>query len=422
VCPAITGSFSAGGSICPGGSTTVTVTVSGGRPPYLVTLDNGGGSQLGDGPAFTFTVSPAATTTYAVTYLSDDNGCLGSGSGSASVTVDALPAITATPADAVACAGGGAAFAVAATGTGLTYQWQVDEGAGFADLVEAPPYSGVTTPILTIAGAGAALNGARYRAVASGTCPPPAVSATATLTVKTVTPIPPTLPGAAAGSAYAVTLSGSGGVAPYTFAGTSLPDWLSLTPDGAQAGSLSGTPTVAGTFTFAVTATDSAGCSGAPQPYSIVVSPGPPATIVTVSGTPQRTTVNSTFADPLSAAVRDAFDNPVQGVTVTFTAPAAGPSGTFPGGAATIQVVTDAAGVATTPLFMANPVPGSYQVTASIELPGGGGGTTSAAFDLTNLEPIPALGPLGVMALILLVAGAGVLVLGWRGRSARMAN
>src|SRR5262249_54651323 len=59
---------------------------------------------------------------------------------------------------------------------------------------------------------------------------------------------------------YSQTLTGNAGSSPYTFAVTSgaLPDGLSLASDG----TLSGTPTTAGGFTFAVTATDPVGCTG----------------------------------------------------------------------------------------------------------------------------------------------------------------
>ena len=47
ICPSITGTISGGGSICPGGSSNITVNISGGVAPYTVTLSNGGGTQTG---------------------------------------------------------------------------------------------------------------------------------------------------------------------------------------------------------------------------------------------------------------------------------------------------------------------------------------------------------------------------------------
>jgi hypothetical protein len=117
---------------------------------------------------------------------------------------------------------------------------------------------------------------------------------------------------------------------------------------------------------------------------------GGPASISATSGTPQSTTINTPFAAPLMASVRDAGGNPVSGVTVTFAAPATGPSGSFSG---STSVVTNAAGVATAPAFTANSVAGSYAVTAST-------GNLTASFMLTNLP--------GNSAAIVLPAGISV--------------
>ncbi len=409
VCPGITGQVGGAAAICPGSSAEVTVTVSGGRPPYLVRLDNGGGSRLGSGPAFTFTVSPATTTTYAVEYLSDDKGCLGSGNGSATIVVNALPQVTAPPADGFVCPGETAVFTVAASGTAITYRWQADAGAGFVDLVDGARYSGTTTPSLTVPAADAALNSVRYRAVVTGACPPAAISAAATLTVKAVAATPGALAGATAGTSYMAALSGTGGSGPYTFAATSLPSWLTLAADG----SLSGTPTVAGGADFSVVATDAAGCPGSAQAYSIVVSPGPPAELVSPAGTPQSALLNRPFGRPLGITVHDAYGNPIPGVSITFSAPVSGASATFPAGGMAVEAVTGADGAAISPTLTANGVPGRYQVSATVEL--AGGGTLSAAFDLTNTEPIPALASAGAAALTILLLLTGVLALGvWK--------
>ena len=68
-CGTLTGAVTGGGAVCAGSSSTVTVTVSGGAAPYTVTLDNGGGTQSGAGPLFSF--SPSSTTTYSVASLVD---------------------------------------------------------------------------------------------------------------------------------------------------------------------------------------------------------------------------------------------------------------------------------------------------------------------------------------------------------------
>jgi hypothetical protein len=114
-----------------------------------------------------------------------------------------------------------------------------------------------------------------------------------------------------------------------------------------------------------------------PASFSLTNIAGPPASITATAGSGQTAQINSTFASPLSATVKDAGGNPVSGVTVTFSAPTSGPGGSFAGGANT--AVTNAAGVATSALFTANGVAGSYTVTASVS-----GVSTPASFTLTN--------------------------------------
>lgn len=75
-----------------------------------------------------------------------------------------------------------------------------------------------------------------------------------------ITVTPASVPNGTLGTDYRQTFMAEGGVAPYTFAVTSgeLPCGLELDPSGV----LHGTPEQTGIFTFTVTATDVAGCSG----------------------------------------------------------------------------------------------------------------------------------------------------------------
>ena len=95
-------------------------------------------------------------------------------------------------------------------------------------------------------------------------------------------------------------------------------------------------------------------------------------------GTPQTTTVSTAFAAALQATVTNG-GNPVSGVTVTFTAPGSGASGTFAGGSTTAIATTGSNGIAVAPAFTASSKAGSYVVTATAS-----GVAGSVSFSLTN--------------------------------------
>src|SRR5215470_5740779 len=65
------------------------------------------------------------------------------------------------------------------------------------------------------------------------------------------------------------TMSASGGTPPYTWSATGLPPGLSI---GSSSGTVSGTPTTAGTYTVTVTATDTAGASGSTT-FTFTINP-----------------------------------------------------------------------------------------------------------------------------------------------------
>jgi len=131
--------------------------------------------------------------------------------------------------------------------------------------------------------------------------------------------------------------------------------------------------TVAGGFT--VTAT----YSGVTATFNESNTSGTPANLTATSGTPQSVAVSTTAA-PLVATVTDADGNPVQGVQVTFTAPATAPSGTFTSTTNNVEVdATDANGNATANDFVADStVGGPYNVVAT------SGTLTPVNFSITN--------------------------------------
>src|SRR5205823_4103334 len=118
--------------------------------------------------------------------------------------------------------------------------------------------------------------------------------------------------------------------------------------------------------------------------FTLTVNAQTPASITATAGTPQSTSVNTSFGTALAATVKDSSNNPVSGMTVTFTAPGTGASGTYAGGSTTATATTNATGVATASTFTANGTAGSYTVTATVS-----GVGTPANFSLTNTGGTP---------------------------------
>ncbi len=133
--------------------------------------------------------------------------------------------------------------------------------------------------------------------------------------------------------------------------------------------------TVAGSYTVIA----SIPLSVATAAYYLTNTFGTAARIVTAAGSPQSSPINRQYPAALVAIVTDSSGNTVGGVSVSFAAPATGPSGTFPGGSRTAVVATNPAGAATAPAFTANSGVGSYQVVATTAGVAGG-----AVFDLKN--------------------------------------
>ncbi len=99
------------------------------------------------------------------------------------------------------------------------------------------------------------------------------------------------------------------------------------------------------------------------------------------AGNSQSAVVGSAFANTLQVTVRDASNQPVNGASVTFSAPPTGASGTFAG---SMTVITNAQGIATSPQFIANSVAGLYTVSATF-------GGVSTNFSLANTPGAPAM-------------------------------
>jgi uncharacterized repeat protein (TIGR03803 family) len=136
-----------------------------------------------------------------------------------------------------------------------------------------------------------------------------------------VTLLPQTLPAATVGAGYNQTLTAVGGTAPYTFAVSagSLPAGLTLSSGGV----LSGTPTIAGSSSFTVTATDSTGATGS-QAYTLAAYP----TSFGVTGFPSPIAAGG--SGTITVEALDANGNPCPSYTGTVHFTSSDPQAVLP--------------------------------------------------------------------------------------------
>jgi hypothetical protein len=220
----------------------------------------------------TYTAGASGTTDLTLV-VTNAAGCSASNTNNVPIT-GVAPVVTTDPVSQSVQSGSSVTFTAAASGTPVpTVQWQVSVAAGpFTDI------GGATSTSLTFT-AQLSQNGNQYRAVFTNTCGT-ATSAAATLTVTcpTITVTRNgggTFPNGVFNTAYSgqsFTASGPPLVGPYTFAltGGTFPTGLSL----ASNGTISGTPTATGVFSFNVTATDTpSGCSSLSTAFSISIAP-----------------------------------------------------------------------------------------------------------------------------------------------------
>jgi hypothetical protein len=118
--------------------------------------------------------------------------------------------------------------------------------------------------------------------------------------------------------------------------------------------------------------------------FTLRTLPGKPATITAGAAAVESSTLGRPFPVRLAVTVTDVDANPVVGTPVTFSAPDAGPSGTFAsarGAMRTIRIRTNADGIAIAPVFSADGTQGGYAVIASVRH------ARPAAFALVNQPP-----------------------------------
>lgn len=117
--------------------------------PTAVTVGDFDGDGLPD-------IAATATYVHKVTILRNTTVCTTVG-------------INTQPVDNTVCAGSNAVFSIIASNA-VSYQWQVDNGSGWTDIINNVIYSGATTNTLSIAGATVSMNNYKYRCVVTNSC------------------------------------------------------------------------------------------------------------------------------------------------------------------------------------------------------------------------------------------------------------
>ena len=227
--------------------------------------------------------TPTQTGSFPITVkATDSNGC--NGTGATYTLVIACQTITVTN-PAVNSGVAGAAFSQTFTQSG---------GIGTTTFSLA---SGTLPTGLTLASNGV-LSGTptqtgtftiTVKAIDSNGCSGTGPTYTLTIVCQTITVTNPAVSSGVAGTPFSQTFTQSGGIGTTTFslASGTLPTGLAL----AANGTLSGTPTVVGTFPITVTVTDANGCTGTGSTYNLVINCQtitvmPPAVNSGVAGSP----------------------------------------------------------------------------------------------------------------------------------------
>lgn len=243
-----------------------TIAASGGRTSYTYAMTAGtipSGISLASNGILSGTPSSIGISNFTVT-ATDASGY--TGNRAYSLTIVTPVTVTLSPSTGALTAGTAyAAYSGSITASGGTsYTYAVTTGALPTGLTlnattgaisGTPTTTGTSTFSITATDVSSASASGSY---------------TITINAPTISLAPTSLPSGSQNSAYSQTVSGSGGVSPYTFALTSgsLPTGVTLNT---SSGVVSGTPTNYGTSNFTITTTDAHGFTGN-RAYTVTIS------------------------------------------------------------------------------------------------------------------------------------------------------
>ena len=324
--------------------TATTLAATGGTPPYTWSA-SGLPSGLSISSAGVISGIPAVAGSFSVTLKVTDSA---QATATQTFTITVAAALTITTA-ALPNATVGTPYSQTLTASGSgTFAWSVSTGAlpagitlsSAGSLSGTPTAPGTFTFTVSVTGGG-------QSATQSFT-----ITVTAALTITTAT-----LPNGTVGTPYSQTLTAAGGSGALTWSISTgaLPGGITLS----SAGSLSGTPTAPGTFTFTVGVTGGGQSASKSFTITVGVPAGPPATITGLPATATPATqpalgigIPSAYPLDITGTVTLTFapDSPspdgqevvftTGGRTASFTVAANSTQVVFPGGTPSVQIGT----------------------------------------------------------------------------------